>query len=141
MQAAPVGQHCQGARKPAFHKVLGERLSRVLERLLEYRRDRPSVPATLSRSKSVSLKRRAISARIALTRAAFTPRFATSFCGFGGRPERLRPPLSGQCGWRLSAIAETLGPRLARKQTAPVKTETWRREANMAAAFESGKGD
>src|SRR5260370_30819156 len=35
MKAAPVGQHCEGALKPAFHKVLGERLPRLLEQLLD----------------------------------------------------------------------------------------------------------
>src|SRR6266446_6731612 len=35
MKAAPVAQHCEGALKPAFHKMLRERLSCLLEQLLD----------------------------------------------------------------------------------------------------------
>jgi len=35
MKAAAVAQHCEGALKPAFHNVLGERLSRFLDQLLD----------------------------------------------------------------------------------------------------------
>src|SRR5258708_6435858 len=35
MKAAAVGQHCERALKPAFRKVLGERLSCLLKQLLD----------------------------------------------------------------------------------------------------------
>ena len=35
MQVVRVGQHCKRALKPAFHKALGERLSRLLEQSLD----------------------------------------------------------------------------------------------------------
>src|SRR5260370_37842776 len=88
------------AVKPAFYKVLGERLSRVLERLLEVS------PRQAERSGDAAEIELGIAEAPGGLRqdrphqSSLHPRFATSFCGFSGRPERLRPPLSGQCGWR-----------------------------------------
>src|SRR6266849_5231985 len=96
MQAAAVGQHGEGALKPAFHKMLCERLSRLLEQLLDVS------PRQAERADDV------VEIEVGIAEAPRDLRqdrpqpgslhatLRNDLCGFGGRPER--------CGHQIEEV-------------------------------------
>src|SRR5215475_12880808 len=87
MQAPRVGQHCKRTLKPALHKSLGERLSRLLEQLLDVSPrqaqladDVVEIEIGLPEPSRNLCNHRPEPGRLHAS-------LRDDFCGFGGRPE------------------------------------------------------
>jgi hypothetical protein len=88
MQMAPVGQHCECALKPTFHNVLGERLSRLLEELLDLSpRQAEDAGDAVEIAIGIAEATRDLPQDRPQPRGLHPP-LRNNLCGFGGRPER-----------------------------------------------------